>query len=464
MKKNIKSIISIYSVIYACICFSACGTINKAQVMVESEINISEEYNLQLESGEEDNNTDNSAESISVPSKEEVIAIRAVVLEGMNEEESERLIENIKIANLAMESAYLNDNLFDKLSDSDSLYWQYFDKTGDIQLGWWYNRQIVDKDVIMQMEGITEAEFYEREYEPGMVYNQFDVANFIELIEDMQSSVQNEMLWADLQQLIDLAYMASVTHEMEYVNQIYKVLHDLDYYLLRYGIKNVGAYTQNMGTVSKYYGVLTVYGAIPYELNETNSYNVLYQEKVENDLTKYGDIEMVHEEFQGADGSVTFYYDMECFYFDNTYPMVLNETLQAYYDSVEEAYIQDSQVYAEPCEGNINTPYNSLIFQYFTYVDKDYVSLVYNNVSYMGGVHPYSARDGITIDCTTGKIVAVQQFLDDSDEKIGEQLQSVLGIDSASFDEWDYYLSKTSVVFFYYDPRFWEPVATRRMR
>ena len=125
--------------IYACICFSVCGTINKVQVMVESEINISEEYNLQLESGEEDNNTDNSAESISVPSKEEVIAILAVVLEGMNEEESERLIENIKIANSTMESAYLNDNLFDKLSDSDSLYWQYFDKTGDIQLGWWYS-------------------------------------------------------------------------------------------------------------------------------------------------------------------------------------------------------------------------------------------------------------------------------------------------------------------------------------
>ena len=127
--------------------------------------------------------------------------------------------------------------------------------------------------------------------------------------------------------------------------------------------------------------------------------------------------------------------------------MVLNEALQAYYDSVEEAYIQDSQVYAKPCEGNINTPYNSLIFQYFTYVDKDYVSLVYNNVSYIGSAHPYSARDGM-IDCMTSKIVAIQQFLDNSDEKIGEQLQSVLGMDSASFDEWDYYLSKTSIVFF----------------
>lgn len=469
MQKNIKRVISMYFMICACLFFSACGTVNEEQTVEESETDISEEYNFQPESSkedsnEEDSNTDNNAESIIPPSKEEVTAMRAVVLEGMSEEEINRLTENIKVANSAMESAYFNDNIFDKLSDSDSPYWQYFDKTGDIQLGWWYKRQIVDKDVIMQAEDITEAEFYEQEYEPGMEYNRFDAGNFIGLIEDMQSSVQNEMLSADLQQLIDLAYMASVTHEMEYANQIYKILHDLDYYLLRYGIEDVGVYTQDQGTVSKYYGVLAVYGATPYELDETNSYNVLYQETIDNDWTKYGEMERIHEEFQSVDGSNAFYYDMECFYFDDTYPKVLNETLQAYYASVEESYIQDSQVYTEPLEENTNTPYDSLIFQYFTYVDEDYVSLVYNNVCYMGGAHPYSAMDGITIDCTTGEIVTVQRFLNDSDEKIGERLQAILGMDSTSMDEWDYYLSKTSVVFFYYDPRFWEPVAIRRMR
>ena len=104
-------------------------------------------------------------------------------------------------------------------------------------------------------------------------------------------------------------------------------------------------------------------------------------------------METVHEEFPNEDGSVTFYYDMECFYFDDTYPEVLNETLQTYYASVEESYLQDSQVYTEPLEENTNIPYDSLIFQYFTYVEEDYVSLVYNNVCYMGGAHPYSAMD-----------------------------------------------------------------------
>ncbi len=31
--------------------------------------------------------------------------------------------------------------------------------------------KVLDKDVIMQAEDITEAEFYEREYEPGMARN-----------------------------------------------------------------------------------------------------------------------------------------------------------------------------------------------------------------------------------------------------------------------------------------------------
>lgn len=444
-------------------CFSGCNNVqnevtDSSESVIEDNTDISEE----ITEGEKESNEISELKS-GAPSKEEVLAMRFTVLEGMSNEEIDRLTENIKVANSVMERAYINDNIFGKLSNADSPYWQYFDKTGDIQLGWWYKGEIVDKELILQAENIAETEFSEQEYEPGMVYNRFDATNFIELIEEMQLSVHNEMLSADLQQLIDLTYMASVTHEMEYANQIYKILHDLDYFLLRYGIEDVGVYTQDMGTVSKYYGVLTVYGATPYQLNERNSYNVLYQNTVERDYSKYGKMEMIHEEFQSEDGSSTFYYDMECFYFDDSYPAILNEALRDYYDSVEEGYIQDSQVYAEPFEGNVHTPYDSLIFQYFTYVNEDYVSLVYNNVCYMGGAHPYSAMDGITIDCTTGEIVSVQHFIDDSDEKIGEQLQEVLGMDAVFIDEWDFYLSEMSVVFFYYDPRYWEAVATRRL-
>ena len=164
------------------------------------------------------------------PTKEEVLAMRELVLEGMSEEEISRLKENIKIANLQMERAYLYDDIFAKLDDPESLYWNYFDEKGEIQ--------------------ISETE---------TVYNRFNAENFINLLEDTQSSVQNEKLWNDLQQIIDQTELAAETHEMEYANNIYKLLHDMDYYLLRYGPEDVGIYTQDRSTISKYYGVLTVY-------------------------------------------------------------------------------------------------------------------------------------------------------------------------------------------------------------
>lgn len=222
------------------------------------------------ENHKEENHIEGTAEKddaaeMYVPSKEEVQNLREHVLEGMTDEEIERLTENIKVANLRLEAAYLNDNIFDKLSDKDSLYWNYFDKKGDIQIGWTYDGTYSEMKSIREKEGISQKEFYEKYGAPVVAYNRFDAANFISLIQDMQKSVHNDMLTADLQQLIDLTILAQETHEMEYANQIYKILHDLDYFLLRYGIEDVGKYTKDGSTVATYYGVLAVYGATPFE-------------------------------------------------------------------------------------------------------------------------------------------------------------------------------------------------------
>ena len=232
MKKNKSALYFIISA--ACLLLSACGTKQQPEESLQqTTTQQTDAENVTQEEIEEEDTSE-----ITTPSKEEVFNMRETVLEGMSDEEIERLTENIKIANLRMESAYLNDHIFDKLSDKDSLYWNYFDQKGDIQVG-------------------------EKNGTPIMIYNRFDAANFINLIQDMQKSVHNEMLAADLQQLIDLTSMAAETHEMEYANKIYKILHDLDYFLLRYGIEDVGKYTKDGGVVSKYYGVLIVYGAAP---------------------------------------------------------------------------------------------------------------------------------------------------------------------------------------------------------
>lgn len=233
--------IAIYlSIAGICLSLSGCGT--KENPVQTTQQTVGEESAPEPIAEEstpepiaEESTFESTAKETHVPSQEEVLAMRELVLEGMSDEEKERLTENIKLANLRLEKAYLYDDIFEKLSDQDSLYWNYFDQKGDIQIDWTY------------------------EGEPVMVYNRFDATNFINLIQDMQKSVQNEMLIADLQQLIDLTALAAETHEMEYANEIYKILHDMDYFLLRYGIEDVGKYTKDGSTVSKYYGVLTVY-------------------------------------------------------------------------------------------------------------------------------------------------------------------------------------------------------------
>lgn len=236
---------------------TGCSEQNEEQSKPIIEDNMETESDIIIEEETVENN-EMQAE-LTAPTKEEVLAMRELVLTGMSEDEKERLTENIKVANLTMESAYIDEDIFGKLEDKESPYWQYFDQKGDIQLGWWYNQEIHSMEQIMRAEKITEEEFHDKFNEPGIAYNRFDGANFIELIQDMQKSVQNESLSADLQQLIDLTNLAMETHEVEYANEIYKILHDLDYFLLRYGIEDVGKYTTDMSVVAKYYGVLIVY-------------------------------------------------------------------------------------------------------------------------------------------------------------------------------------------------------------
>lgn len=197
-----------------------------------------------------------------------------------------------------------------------------------------------------------------------------------------------------------------------------------------------------------------------------NKYYNVEDQYVDDDGTKYGTVKEEHEEFQDRSGIKSFYYDMDCFYFDETYPAVVNETLRTYYDGKREAYRLDySENYTMESYGEPHIPYDNLIFFYVTYAGDDYVSLIFNDVSYMGGAHPYSALEGITIDCSTGEMVDARRFTDDSAEETGAQIQAVLGEDFVYTPEhWSYYITDESVVFFYYDPRFWDQVATKRVR
>lgn len=89
--------------------------------------------------------------------------------------------------------------------------------------------------------------------------NQHDADDFIALIADLKEPVRNDTLKADLQEIMDLMELAKNTHGMEYVNSMYKKIHDLDYFLLRYGPADVGPYVKDDSTITKYYGTLSIY-------------------------------------------------------------------------------------------------------------------------------------------------------------------------------------------------------------
>lgn len=177
-------------------------------------------------------------DTIKVPLKEEILEKRQSCLNGMSEEEITRLAENIKTANLQFEYGYLYDGLFERLKDKDDLYWNFIDKKGDIIIG--YSEEDGKK-------------------EPIMVYNRFDADNFINLMEEMKNLLQEDGLQDDFDHLTEYTRQAKETHDVKYIIEIYHILHDMDYFLLRYAPEDVAPYVRDRGTIGTYYGALEIY-------------------------------------------------------------------------------------------------------------------------------------------------------------------------------------------------------------
>ena len=206
------------------------------------------------------NSTDLSVEKDIpfVPSKDEVLAAREQVLEGMTSEQIERLTELIIGANMWWEYGYLYENIFSHLEDPDELTWNYFDQTGEIHIGWAIDADL-DPDTACAEENITKDEFYAKYGKRIVANNPYNADDFISWLEDIIAGVQNEYLHADLQYIADETQLAKEGHIMEHANNAYKMLHDMDYFLLRYGPIDVGQFVRDKSTVSKYYGMLSIY-------------------------------------------------------------------------------------------------------------------------------------------------------------------------------------------------------------
>lgn len=190
-----------------------------------------------------------------MPTKEEVYAMREKVLEGMSEEAVKTLTDNIRAANESLERSCLQGNLFERLSDPENLTWNLLEKTGEVQTDWAFEDGI-EYD---SSSGMTYEQFGKKYGKPVMTENQYDADALISIVQQMKDSLENNLLKDDLENIIQNINNARQTHDVEYVKQIYYAVHDMDYFLLRYGIEDVGRHIQDMSAVSTYYGALKIY-------------------------------------------------------------------------------------------------------------------------------------------------------------------------------------------------------------
>lgn len=187
-----------------------------------------------------------------------VLAARERALEGMTEEQVQRLKEAVMAANLDWEHRYLDSNIFGRLEDPDDLEWNRFEQTGEIQIGWtWDGKLGGDIDAVCREKNITKDEFYAQYGKRIVTENHEDADGFAERFSKLRDTVQDEALKADLQYIIDEMQLAKDTHEMAHANNLYQKLHDLDYFLLRYGPEDIGKYVRDRSTAEKYYGTLS---------------------------------------------------------------------------------------------------------------------------------------------------------------------------------------------------------------
>lgn len=215
------------------------------------------------------------AEDSFYPGEEETEKLREAALAGMSEEEIGALTDYVKNYHNWLEGRLLYDNWERRLSDKESAAWNFIDQTGEVVAGWYLEE---DLNGYGDIEGEEERRAYLQEKYPefgevsleelGKKYGEpyyreswYGAETVIQRMRELTASAENEIFRSDVEALCSALQQAKDTHEVDYVMEAHEILHDMEYFLLRYSPRDVATYPQDKSLSGKYYGALEVWAA-----------------------------------------------------------------------------------------------------------------------------------------------------------------------------------------------------------
>lgn len=204
------------------------------------------------------------------PIKEHVLEMRSKVLAGMSEVEIKQVNKLVKRANDNGESGFLSGRKFKEYQDPDSLYWKLFTESGDVVVGYGFESTVPKYDV---NSGMTEEEYNEKYGTPVVESIETPLGErFNAYIEELADLLKTDLLDEDFEEMKQYMQLAIKTHDVNYLYEIYYKIHDLDYYLFRYGPEDISPLVGYASSIEIYYGALHVYeGVLP---SVTEAYNL----------------------------------------------------------------------------------------------------------------------------------------------------------------------------------------------
>ncbi len=191
----------------------------------------------------------------------------------MSEEEIDALTVYVKDYHNWLEYKLLYENWESRLLDKENAAWHFIDESGTVLAGWRLEDDPADylelgeegREELMrkypEFGQISLEELREKYGEPYYEENRYGAEMVTERIRELTASAENEVFRTDVEELCSALQQAKDTHKAVYVTQAHEILHDMEYFLLRYSPQDVSPYTTDKTLSGRYYGALEVWKA-----------------------------------------------------------------------------------------------------------------------------------------------------------------------------------------------------------